>query len=136
MVVDINVQDEDGRTVLMYAAFNGHTELMKDLILRGAKVNLKDVNGRTALMLASSGPYPDAVRLLLEHGADPNIVDNQEHFTALMYAAAEGQLEVVRILLKYHADPGMKDVDGDAAITFARNNGHDAVVDFLNSYTR
>lgn len=132
--IDINAQDEDGRTVLMYASFNGHSELIRDLLLRGAKVNLQDVNGRTALMLAASGPFPDAVKLLLDHNADPNMIDKEEHFTALMYAAAEGQLEVVRLLMKYQADPGMKDIDGDDAITFARNNGHQQVVAFLNAY--
>jgi ankyrin repeat protein len=134
--LDINTRDEDGRTVLMYASYDGHSELIRDLLNRGAKVNLQDVNGRTALMLASSGPFPDAVKLLLDHDADPNIVDKEEHFSALMYAAAEGQLEVIKILLKYHADPKMKDVDGDDAITFARNNGHAQVVDFLNAYAR
>lgn len=134
--VDINAQDEDGRTVLMYASFNGHSELIRDLLLRGAKVNLQDVNGRTALMLAASGPFPDAVKLLLDHNSDPNIIDKEEHFTALMYAAAEGQLEVAKLLMKYHADPRMKDIDGDDALIFARDNGHQHVVEFLNSYTR
>lgn len=134
--VDINAQDEDGRTVLMYASFNGHSELIRDLLLRGAKVNLADVNGRTALMLAASGPFPDAVKLLLDHSADPNMVDKEEHFTALMYAAAEGQLEVVKLLMKFQADPKMKDIDGEDAIAFARNNGHMAVVEYLTAYSR
>lgn len=131
---DINAQDTDGRTVLMYASFNGYSELIRDLLLRGAKVNLVDVNGRTALMLAASGPFPDAVKLLLDHNADPNMVDKEEHFTALMYAAAEGQLEAVKLLMKYQADPKMKDIDGDDAITFAANNGHQQVVAFLKAY--
>lgn len=133
---DINSQDADGRTVLMYASFNGHSELIRDLLNRGAKVNLQDINGRTALMLASSGPFPDAVKLLLDHNADPNIVDKEEHFTALMYASAEGQLEVVKLLLRYHADPTLRDVDGDDALTFARNNGHRQVAEFLVAFAR
>lgn len=133
---DINAQDTDGRTVLMYASFNGYSELIRNLLLRGAKVNLVDINGRTALMLAASGPFADAVKLLLDHNADPNMIDKQEHFTALMYAAAEGQLEVVKLLMKYQADPKMKDIDGDDAVTFARNNGHMAVVEYLSAFSR
>lgn len=133
---DINGQDKDGRTVLMYASYDGHSELIRDLLNRSAKVNLQDLYGRTALMLASSGPFPDAVKLLLDHNADPNIVDKEEHFSALMYAAAEGQLEVVKILLKYQADPKLKDVDGDDAVTFARNNGHEQVAAYLIAYTK
>lgn len=134
--IDINSLDQDGRTVLMYASFDGHTELMRDLLKRGVNVNLQDNYGRTALMLASSGPFPDAVKLLLDHGADPNIVDKAEKYSALMYAAAEGQLEVVKILLKYHADPNLKDIDGEDAVTFAGNNGHDDVVEYLTVMVR
>ncbi|HEX2967456.1 MAG TPA: ankyrin repeat domain-containing protein [Bacteroidales bacterium] len=133
---DVNTKDEDGRTVLMYASFNGHSELINNLVLRGAKVNLQDINGRTALMLASSGPFPDAVKILLDHGADPNIIDKAEHYSALMYAASEGQLEVVKILLKYNADPYLKDIDGDDALTFAKNNGHRNVAELLSVYPR
>lgn len=131
---DINLRDGDGRTVLMYASFNGHAGLIKELLDRGAWVDIRDVNGRTALMLASSGPFPEAVRLLLEHGADPNLYDKAEHFTAIMFAAAEGHLEVVKLLLKNHADPSLKDVDGDNALTFANNNGHKEVAGLLGSY--
>jgi ankyrin repeat protein len=121
---NVNQTDQDGRTALMYAAFNGHAEVAKILLAHKTDVNLRDPEGRTALMFASSGPFPETVKLLLDHQADPNIVDFQEHFTALMYAAAEGQLENVKILLGNKADPSLKDIDGDNALTFARNNGH------------
>jgi ankyrin repeat protein len=85
------------------------------------------------LMLASSGPYAESVKLLLDNYADPNIIDNEEHFTALMYAASEGQLEVVKLLLAGKADPSLKDIDGDDAQTFAKNNGHGKVALILQS---
>jgi ankyrin repeat protein len=50
-----------------------------------------------------------------------------------MYAAAEGQLDVVKILLANRADPAIKDIDGDDALTFARNNGHTAIAAILTS---
>jgi ankyrin repeat protein len=128
--------DQEGRTPLSYAAYNGNTEIMGLLIRNGADVNIADKYGRTALMMASSGPYPMAVKMLLDQKADPNLVDTEEHFTALMYAAAEGQLECVRILLLYKADPDMKDKDGEDALTFARNNGHKAVVTLLESLNK
>jgi len=134
--LDVNTIDEDGRSPLMYAAFNGHYEIMKLLIDKGALTNACDSNGRTALMMAASGPYPAAVKLLLDHQADPNLIDKEEHFTALMYAAAEGQLDVVKILLAYKADPGLKDVDGDDALTFARNNGHIEVASLLSLFKK
>jgi len=134
--LDANTLDEDRRNPLMYAAFNGHDEIIKLLIGNGAMINACDTNGRTALMMASSGPYPATVKTLLDHKADPNLTDKEEHFTALMYAAAEGQLDVVRILLAYNADPALKDVDGDDALTFARNNGHTAIASLLTSFKK
>ena len=74
-----------------------------------------------------------AVKLLLEKYADPNITDDEEHFTALMYAASEGQLEVVKLLLSNKANPSLKDVDGDDALTFAKNNGHAEIALLLQS---
>ena len=133
---DINAKDEDGRTALMYAAYNGHTAIIEKLIKKGATVNLTDNYGRTALMFASSGSYPESVRLLLKNQADPNIADKDEHFTALMYAAAEGQTEVAKILLTFKADPKLKDIDGDNALTFARNNGHNDIVSLLQPFMK
>lgn len=134
--IDINSRDEDGRTALMYAAYNGHSAIMEKLIGKGASVNLTDNYGRTALMFAASGPYPESVRVLLKNQADPNLVDKEEHFTALMYAAAEGQTEVAKILLTFKADPKLKDIDGDNALTFARNNGHNEIVTLLQPFLK
>lgn len=89
--------------------------------------------GRTALLYASTGPFPETVKLLLDHHADPNKVDNDEHFSPLMHAAAEGQLEVVKILLARGADPELKDIDGETAALFARNNGHTEVAGLIQS---
>jgi len=129
----VDVTDAEKHTPVMWAAFNGHTSVVRFLLENGAKLNAKDINGRTALMYASSGPYPQTVKLLLEKGAEVNVQGKREGFTALMTAAAEGQLEVVRLLLAYGADPDLEDGDGDTAASFARQNGHFAVVELLEN---
>ena len=131
---NVDTLDQDGRTALIYAAYNGNTNLLRLLIQNGASVNLQDINGSTALMMASSGPYPDAVKLLLDNQADPNITDRNEHFSALMYASSEGQLEVAKILLEYKADPFLKDIDGVNALNFAKMNNHPEVAALLKSF--
>jgi len=88
------------------------------------------------MMFASSGPYTESVRILLKNHADPDMTDKEEHFTALMYAAAEGQTEVAKILLTFKADPRLKDIDGDNALTFARNNGHNDIVTLLQPFIK
>lgn len=127
----VDAMDEENRTPMMFAAFNGHGRVVSYLLTQGAEVDSRDASGRTGLLYASSGPFVDTVEILLDAGADVNIQGSLEGFTALMTAAAEGQLEVVRLLLERGADPTLEDVDGDTALSFAREHGHTAVADLL-----
>lgn len=129
---DVNTADPDKRTALMYAAYNGQTEIVKLLIDAKATVDAQDTTGTTPLMFAASAPNgKDSVILLLEAGAKINLVDNNEHFTALMWAAAEGQAENVKLLLEKGADLTLTDIDGDTAESFAAKAGHTAVAQIL-----
>lgn len=130
--IAVDTLDAEGRTALQLASFDGHDEVVKLLLDRGANVNHMDAVGRTSLMFASSGPYAETAKLLIEAGAEINRVDDGEHFSALMFAAAEGNLDVVEVLLNAGADPGLKDIDGDSALSFARQNGHTSVVAMLD----
>ncbi len=125
--------DEDGRTALMFASFNGHSKIVLELLDAGADIHHRDAMGRTSLLYAATGPFPETVRILLDKGAEPNVIDSDEHFTPLMHAAAEGNLDVVKILLKAGSDPTLIDVDGDNAASFARQAGHTEVADHLDA---
>ena len=125
--------DSNGATALMFAAFNGHSEIVIYLLDAGAEINLRDNLDRTALLYSSTGPFPETVKILLDRGADPNIVDSDEHFSPLMHAAAEGNLDVVKVLIANGSDRSLKDVDGDDAASFATQAGHMQVVEYLNA---
>lgn len=128
-----NGMEEEGRTALMFAAFNGHSDIVLELLDRDAGIDRRDLMGRTALLYAATGPFPETVRILLDKGAEPNVVDSDEHFSPLMHAAAEGNLDVVKILLEAGSDPTLTDVDGDNAAHFARQAGHLEVADYLDA---
>ncbi len=86
------------------------------------------------MIYASTGPFPGTVQLLINNKAEINAYDNVEHFTALMFAASEGQLEVVKLLMENGADASLKDIDGDNAETFAMQNKHPEVAQYLVNY--
>ena len=55
---DVNAGDEDGWTALHRAASNGHTHVVKLLVLRGANVDARTIGGeqgRTAALLLLRG---------------------------------------------------------------------------------
>ncbi|OBZ89101.1 Dilute domain-containing protein C25B8.08 [Choanephora cucurbitarum] len=68
-LIDIDGQDEDGTTALIYAACFGKHEIAQALIVAGAKINSQDARGWTPLMWATTNGHEKIVKLLLENGA-------------------------------------------------------------------
>ena len=74
---DINAQDADGFTALMYAVEAGDYQSARVLIKNGADVNIKDKYGNTALMHSLNRIYSKyMVKLLVINGADFTIKNN------------------------------------------------------------
>jgi uncharacterized protein len=87
---NLNVQDPDGTTAVVFAIINGHYDVAAMLVEKGADPNLADSSGMAALYAAvdmntlpfmHGRPYPkpsgrlgivDTVNVLLTHGADVN----------------------------------------------------------------
>ena len=126
-------QTEDGKTLLMLAAYLGHTDIGKLLIEKGADVNAKDRDGKTALIYAAESNNIAVAELLLKNGADPNAADNNGK-TALMYAAEKGYLNFAKLLLENGADLNAAANNGKTALDFARDNNQTAMVDFLSKW--
>jgi ankyrin repeat protein len=64
MKADLDIQDEDGWTALMYAAVEGHAALVSAIVKAGANKNVKNVDGRTAADLAEQRKYTEVIRAL------------------------------------------------------------------------
>jgi ankyrin repeat protein len=66
----VNVKANDGSTALMLAASSGDSEIVRDLLSKGADVSAKFTQTRkTALMLAKEKGYTDIVQSLEAAGA-------------------------------------------------------------------
>jgi ankyrin repeat protein len=65
---EVNVTDEGGYSAVHAAAENGHIEVLKLLIARGANLN-PFVDGLTPLDLAITSGRSEVIALLTQHGA-------------------------------------------------------------------
>lgn len=96
----------NGTNVLMLAAGQGHTDLMKLLIQKGANVNSPNAYGDTPIMYAARRGSIAAVKVLLENKAKVNApAPNPYHRrTPLMYAVKSSAIAIVKLLLAKGAD--------------------------------
>jgi len=114
-------------SALMFAARNGHTEIISSLLAAGLNVNSVDKDGATALMMCSERGHVEAARQLLFGGANVN-ASAKNGTTALMKAAENGNTEILRLLISYEADVNATDREGNTALMLASAKGHlDAV---------
>jgi hypothetical protein len=106
--LDINIQNENGDSVLMLATRTGNDALVQRLLNAGANPNLQSASGNTALINAANfgitrglgtkyHGHPELVRALLANGADINLKDASGR-TALDYAIKNRQPEIIKLL--------------------------------------
>ena len=118
------------QTALVWAAAEGHAEVISELIEFGAQHRFALQSGFTPLLLAVRGGHVDAVRALLEAGGDANerIAPGIEWrhpgydaklrpgATPLHVAVENGHFELGAYLLEAGADPNAADRGGYTAL--------------------
>lgn len=83
--VSPDLTNERGDTLVMLAAYNGHTETVRALLERGAEVDRMNDRGQTPLAGAVFKGYGEVVRALFEGGADPHVGTPSPVETARMF---------------------------------------------------
>jgi ankyrin repeat protein len=142
--INLNVRDNAGATLLMYAAKSPDPDALTFLLDHGADIQARDHNGSTALMAAVSwgmydfvnpeAPYVEVAERLLGRGANINAHDRSGR-TALMFAARQHHERLVQMLLKHGADVHLRDRMGRTALTWAASPGSaDEVVRVLREH--
>ncbi|XP_025157135.1 protein TANC2 isoform X3 [Harpegnathos saltator] len=104
-------RDLAGRTALMFAASEGHTNLIELLLDKGSILETRDKDGLTALCWACVRGRIAAVQILLDRGADVSTNDNTGR-TPLDLAAFQGNPKLVQLLLEKGAAVEHVDLHG------------------------
>ncbi|MES2603824.1 MAG: ankyrin repeat domain-containing protein [Pseudomonadota bacterium] len=129
--VDVNVQEPDGSTALMYATYNVDHEMVRALLKSGAKADVTNNFGASALTEAVKLSDVELVRMLLDAGANPDSV-NADNQTALMIAANLGSLPIAEMLIKKGAKVNtVESFRNQTALMWAAANNHPDIVELL-----
>lgn len=135
----INAHDQHGKTALIWAACNGHTEIVRALLtVNVIDVNAKDNSSETALIQAVRMGYTDIVLALLRvNGIDVNSRNNCNE-TALMEGARyryAGHAEIVRALLAVNGiDVNARGYMGKTALDWANDDKHYEVARIIQNH--
>ena len=97
--VPIDTKDDEGMSLLHWAAWGGHVTTLRLLIRRGSDVNSVDSRGLTPLHWAASMGQTKTVRELISNRASKSVVVG-EYGTPLDEAAIKGHLETVVAMLE------------------------------------
>ena len=116
----------------MFASLDGHLELAKLLITRGADVNKP---GWAPLHYAATRGHLAVMNLLLENHAYID-ASSPNGTTPLMMAAFYGTPSAVKLLLEAGADPLIKNEQGLTAIDFAHRNQRQDSADIIAAFVR
>jgi ankyrin repeat protein len=144
----VNYTDYEGKTSLHWAARNGHTDVIPQLVQMGADVDASDGmfrrytyekmkknewdEGLTPLHMAVMHGHVNAACELLVAHANPNAA--YHGITPLCVASQDGQLDLVKLLVRHGARVNGHEIGEEGGVTplyWARLNGHDEVARFL-----
>lgn len=133
--VHINVQDNDGNTVLMRIASSKaitkeNMQVVEFLIERKADLNVVNNDRHTALVLAINNNNTEIAKLFVEKGAKLDIAD-RNGYTALMWAVENNNAEMVKLLINKRANVFLKTKDGETAYSIAKTKGNSLIIRML-----
>ncbi|XP_035682089.1 ankyrin-3-like [Branchiostoma floridae] len=95
-------------TALYIALRDGHLDIMRLLLRKGASFMKRLPGGYTLLHLAAHKGKTEAAELLVQHGATLDVLDSCQN-TPLMAAAYSNNIDTVRRLIELGARPDLTD---------------------------
>lgn len=126
-------QYQDPEYVLLVAASQGDTNLIRRLITAGVEPDTKSDIGATPIYYAVTNQFHHAVLVLLELGVDPDIPTFRGE-TPLHAAIKIQNLQIAELLIRNGADMNIEDVNGATPLHYAALYGYYYETDMLLYY--
>ena len=132
---DLESKDRDGRTLLLWAAKNGHKAVVQLLIENDVEADGRDhqKGERTPLSSAAENGHADVVQLLLKSRSevDGKCRSLNDDLTPLSWAARKGHKDTVKLLINAGARANYNGPTHRTPLSYAAERGHDDVVTLL-----
>jgi ankyrin repeat protein len=137
---EAEVNNNEYSQSLINASREGHFEIVKSLIFKGAIINGKSRFGDTALIHSARKGHFEIVKELVEQGADINYInkdenkddiDERKEQTALISAIQNGHENVAIFLIENGADINIKVNKYTFPLILASQKGHIKIVEKL-----
>lgn len=135
LLVDFNIEIDNGLTPLIISSKNGWLKVVKLLLNGGAGVDRQAKSGFSPLLYACHNNHPNVVDLLLRNGANPNQIVLGD---PLLIRACRNNysLDIIYLLLDAGADPNIPSNSGDHLIMIAHQDykDRDGIMELLKKY--
>ena len=132
--ININIQDQRGKSALMWSAIRGRTATVQLLLAApDIDVNLQDEHGMSSLMWAALKGITEIVQLLLAVTDIKVHIEAQHGMSALTVAAFKGHKAIVQLLL---AVPEIDDQVLSRALAGAAEKNHTEIVELIEKEMR
>jgi ankyrin repeat protein len=129
----VDCKDDQGKTALLWAAFNGHAECVSTLVESGADVNM-ECNEQTPLLAATEFNHIQCVKLLLEKGAVIDPPNSTYMGTPVQEAILMNRIEILSMFLGKGAKVDSRDRFGCSPLHNAAKYGRVECAELLLSY--
>merc|ERR1712151_787808 len=97
---NVNLANQHRQTPIIVAAFGGHEQVVRQLMVAGSDTTFQDTWGQNALMRGAAGGNAQVVTTILDFGAPHSVVNQLDGSTALTVAAMHGNRDAYNVLAR------------------------------------